>query len=297
MTRVQVLSNILLAAGLVCAVNAPALGETDTEMIVGGAPAEPGKYPWQVRLYESMDDEIGFCGGSIIDKQWILTAAHCLVDTDSVVVGFGDVDRTKTTKIESEKIFVHPDYADGKKADVALVKLAKPIPDAPAVSYAGGAATQGVLQPGARATVTGWGAVWDFQGFTEALDMERAIVSPSLLLTTDELLSPDQMRQAELSFITAAECRESYEAFGEAANGRGMEISRTEICAGAPEGARGSCFGDSGGPLLAPADTEQGYVQVGIVSWGVQCGNPSLPGVYARVAHFHDWIVQTMTEN
>jgi secreted trypsin-like serine protease len=70
-------------------------------MIVGGQPAPEGKYPWQVRLYESMDDRIGFCGGSIIAPQWILTAAHCLVDTDKIVVGFGNVDRTNTTKIPS----------------------------------------------------------------------------------------------------------------------------------------------------------------------------------------------------
>ncbi len=293
MTRVQVLSNILLAAGLVCALNAPALGETDTEMIVGGAPAEPGKYPWQVRLYESMDDEIGFCGGSIIDKQWILTAAHCLLDTDSVVVGFGDVDRTKTTKIESEKIFVHPDYADGKKADVALVKLAKPIPDAPAVSYAGGDATQRLLQPGARATVTGWGAVWDFQAFNNAMDVMagRRTVSERRLLNDEELQAPRLLHEVDIEVIDPQECKAVYDQLQVSA----FTIGDTEICATGPRGGKDSCFGDSGGPLVVPEGN--GYVQVGIVSWGPQCGNPLFPGVYTRVSSFSDWIKGTMGGN
>lgn len=293
MTRVQVLSNILLAAGLVCALNAPALGETDTEMIVGGAPAEPGKYPWQVRLYESMDDEIGFCGGSIIDKQWILTAAHCLLDTDSVVVGFGDVDRTKTTKIESEKIFVHPDYADGEKADVALVKLAKPIPDAPAVSYAGGDATQRLLQPGARATVTGWGAVWDFQAFNNAMDVMagRRTVSERRLLNDEELQAPRLLHEVDIEVIDQQECKAVYDQLQVSA----FTIGDTEICATGPRGGKDSCFGDSGGPLVVPEGN--GYVQVGIVSWGPQCGNPLFPGVYTRVSSFSDWIKGTMGGN
>ena len=136
MTRAYgLVSRLLLLAGLVGGLSAQALGETDTEMIVGGTAAPDGKYPWQVRLYSSDSDEVGFCGGSIIDEKWILTAAHCLLDTDAVVVGYGSNDRTKTTKIESEKIIVHPGYIAGEKADVALVKLKTPIPDAKAIAY------------------------------------------------------------------------------------------------------------------------------------------------------------------
>ena len=111
MSRAYILvSRLLLLAGLISGLSGQALGETDTKMITGGTEAPEGKYPWQVRLYSSMDDKIGFCGGSIIDDKWILTAAHCLLDTDAVVVGYGNNDRTKTTKIESEKIIVHPGY-------------------------------------------------------------------------------------------------------------------------------------------------------------------------------------------
>ena len=111
---IPVLAVALLAApGL-------ALAEEDTEMVVGGKPAPDGKFPYQVRLYASMEDDKGFCGGSIIDPQWILTAGHCVVEdndltenlqpVDTTFVGYGSTDRTQTTKIESEAIFVHPGY-------------------------------------------------------------------------------------------------------------------------------------------------------------------------------------------
>lgn len=295
MTRVQVLSNLLLAGSLVCGLNGPALAETDTEMIVGGQPAAQGKYPWQVRLYESMDDDIGFCGGSIIAPQWILTAAHCLVDTDSVVVGFGDVDRTKTTKIPSEKIIVHPAYLDGKKADLALVKLADPIPDAPAVALADTGGSQSLIRPGAKAIVTGWGAIWDFQAFNNAMDVMagRRTLSERRLLDDEELQAPRRLHEVDIEVIDPQECKAVYDQLQVSA----FTIGDTEICATGPSGGKDSCFGDSGGPLVVPSGNAGGYVQVGIVSWGPQCGNPLFPGVYTRVSSFSDWIDGTMDAN
>ncbi len=94
MTRASVLvARLVLGACMVGVLGGAALAE-DTEMIVGGQPAADGNYPWQVRLYSSDSNQIGFCGGSIINDRWILTAAHCLLDTNAVVVGFGSTDRT-----------------------------------------------------------------------------------------------------------------------------------------------------------------------------------------------------------
>lgn len=56
------------------------------------------------------------------------------------------------------------------------------------------------------------------------------------------------------------------------------------ICAGVPEGGRDACQGDSGGPLTA------GNIVIGIVSWGQGCARPNFFGVYARVAHYRNWI-------
>lgn len=296
MTRAYgLVSGLLLLAGLVGGLSAQALGETDTEMIVGGTAAPDGKYPWQVRLYSSDDDAVGFCGGSIIDEKWILTAAHCLLDTDAVVVGYGSNDRTKTTKIESEKIIVHPGYIAGEKADVALVKLKKPIPDAKAIAYADAAQDQALLPDGANVVVTGWGAIWDFQAFQNAVDVMagRRTVSERKLLSDEELQAPLKMHEVDIQVIDPTECKAVYKSLQVPA----FAIGDTEICATGLAGGKDSCFGDSGGPLVVAADNARGYAQVGIVSWGPQCGNPLYPGVYTRVSSFSKWIKDNMSAN
>lgn len=295
---VHAVMTAILLAGLGQAARAGAL--TD-EFVVGGEPvADDSAYPWQVRIFASEEPGAGFCGGSLIAPDWVLTAGHCMLNEDGsvspVFVGYGSVYQSKQTLIPSAAIFVHPDYPE-RDTDVALIRLAEPVPGARPVDIATADAARAVTEPGAKLVITGWGAVWDFQNFAEALHIGRDVVSPRQLLTKDELLDPDQMRETELTLIAASECRESYEAFWEAVGNPGYTIARSEICAGAPEGSRGSCFGDSGGPLVARADTASGYLQVGVVSWGVQCGNPALPGVYARVSYFHDWITKTMAEN
>jgi len=296
MTRVYVLvSQLLLLAGVVCAPQGHALAQADTEMIVGGHPADDGKYPWQVRLYSSMDDNVGFCGGSFIGDQWVLTAAHCLLDTDEVVVGYGNTDRTKTTKVLSEKIIVHPGYIEGKKADLALVKLKKPIPNAPSIGFADAAEEKSLMPAGAKVTVTGWGAIWDFQAFQNAVDVMagRRTVSERKLLEQNELESPRKLHEVDVEVIDPQECKSVYTSLQVPA----FAIGDTEICATGPAGGKDSCFGDSGGPLVVPAGNARGYVQVGIVSWGPQCGNPLFPGVYTRVSSFSDWIKQNVKAN
>ena len=288
-------SQLLLLAGLVGAVQGQALAQTDIDMIVGGYPVEDGKYPWQVRLYSSMDDQVGFCGGSIIGDKWILTAGHCLIDTDAVIVGYGSNDRTKTTKIESEKIIVHPAYLAGEKADLALVKLKKPIPNAAAISYADAAQEQTLMPAGAKVTVTGWGAIWDFQAFQNAVDVMagRRTVSERKLLNDEELQAPRKLHEVEVEVIDSGECKTVYQSLQVPA----FSIGDTEICATGPTGGKDSCFGDSGGPLVVAAGNDRGYAQVGIVSWGPQCGNPLYPGVYTRVSSFSNWIKENVNAN
>jgi secreted trypsin-like serine protease len=295
MSRAYIVIRLLLLAGLIGGLGGQALGETDTKMITGGTEAPEGKYPWQVRLYSSMDDKIGFCGGSIIDDKWILTAAHCLLDTDAVVVGYGNNDRTQTTKIESEKIIVHPGYIAGEKADVALVKLKEPIPDAKAKAIVYAEQDKDLLPDGASVTVTGWGAIWDFQAFQNAVDVMagRRTVSERKLLNDEELQAPRKLHEVDIQVIEPTECKSVYQSL----NVPAFSIGDTEICATGLSGGKDSCFGDSGGPLVAAADNERGYAQVGIVSWGPQCGNPLYPGVYTRVSSFSKWIKDSMSAN
>lgn len=294
----------VVAAG--CAV--PASAEITGEFITSGKAAPDGAWPWQVRLMGTMgDNQSGFCGGSFITEQWVLTAAHCLVDDEgnpetSVVIGYGSTYQSQLKMVASEAVFVHPAYLEGYVADVALVKLAEPIPGAKWIEIATPDREAQLTQPGTTLTVTGWGAIWDFAGFEESIFLRdgRPIVGPRALLASGELLSPDQLREVDINLISLDECNESYKAFGEmtGAGENAYALADTEICAGVPEGAKDACYGDSGGPLVAAApDNAQGYLQVGVVSWGIQCGNPALPGIYTRVSTFYDWIKDTVLAN
>jgi secreted trypsin-like serine protease len=303
MTRVYgPTSLVLLLLGLLCWLQGPTSAEdTDaagaTEMIVGGNVAPEGKYPWQVRLYTSMDDDKGRCGGTIIADQWVLTAAHCavvdpnaeanVVPLDAIVVGYGSIDRTKTTKIESERIVVHPLYLEhgiAGNADLALIKLKQPIADAKAVQLADPQLNERLLTPGAKVTVTGWGALWDTddKGIMEMLSQLTAGAD-----LDERLNNPLKLHQVEIQVLDNESCRSVFQSLS-------ISIADSDICGMSPTSRKNSCYGDSGGPLLASTGS-RAFVQVGVVSRG--CGNQGLPNIYTRVSSFSDWIGETMGAN
>jgi secreted trypsin-like serine protease len=255
-----------------------------------------GKYPWQVRLYSSMQDDKGLCGGSIIADQWVLTAAHCavvdasltenLVPVDSLVVGYGSIDRTKTTKVESERIVVNPLFLQhGLEGggDLALIKLPSPIADAKPVDLADPALDKKLLTRGARVTVTGWGAIWDPDD-KEVMDLLANLTPQSEL--GEKVNFPLKLHEVDIQVMDPDECRAMYEPSH-------LKIADSEICAMKPRSASNSCYGDSGGPLIALANDPKHYVQVGVVSWGDRCARLGNPNVFARVSSFADWIKET----
>ena len=101
--------------------------------IIGGVPAKPKQYPWQVGLMDSFNSKTSFCGGSLLSSDTVLTAAHCVQFRSSVVVGFpkDDVSLKDGLKIWSSEIRIHPYYSNNKypvpNNDVAIVKLSTPV--------------------------------------------------------------------------------------------------------------------------------------------------------------------------
>jgi len=72
-------------------------------------------------------------------------------------------------------------------------------------------------------------------------------------------------------------------------------ISKDMMCArGSGDIVQDACQGDSGGGLIRPGPDMNGAddVQMGIVSWGLQCGDEDFPGVYARVGEHYGWIAE-----
>jgi len=106
-------------------------------------------------------------------------------------------------------------------------------------------------------------------------------------------LPPWRACEVDIQVIEPAECKAVYQSLQVLA----FTIGDTEICAIGLTGGKDSCFGDSGGPLVVAANNDRGYAQVGIVSWGPQCGNPPYPGVYTRVSSFSNWIKDNMAGN
>ena len=233
--------------------------------IVGGNTAPAGAYPWMTALVTRgrtvADGQ--FCGGALIHSQWILTAAHCMPgQTPSsldVVVGVNDL-RTATPaqRLAVSQIIVHPQYYEASHGepmnDVALLKLAQPLNGVPTLPLVN---DPDLIALGNRARALGWGTT-----------SEGGLQSP-ILLQVD--LGISSLDPARIYFPNLS--------------------SVIHLGAGVPGGGKDACQGDSGGPLIV-SDITGGWFHAGVVSFGVGCARPGLPGLYANTFAFHDWIIK-----
>ena len=246
---------------------APSNPDLPTPRIVGGEEAPVGAYPWMtVLVADNASPADGqFCGGSLIHREWVLTAAHC-VTNGSVVDPFASIDivvglhrRSQNNGIrrDLQAIVVHPQWNPSTNDyDIALLHLAQPIDGVAAVALVQ-PSDAAIFEPGDISRVIGWGAIaWEGAG-------------------------SDVLLQVDLPIVSQQVCSNSY--------GAG-DITDRMLCAGFAAGGKDSCQGDSGGPLVV--DNSSTWKQVGVVSWGNQCALPNFPGIYARVAVLYDWVTQ-----
>lgn len=232
--------------------------------IVGGTNAAIKDFPWQV--YFSSGDYM--CGGTIISKRWILTAAHCTQDefdlpiSSSVMsVKVGSAYNTGPTGkwYDVKSYTIHKDYGtNGLLYDIAALELYEDIDFSNAevielVSMKDVA--DGATDPGVMSTVTGWGII--------GVDPDKY---SSIL---------QKVQLPIVSNQTAAEV------WGNTSN--------TILMAGYKNGNKDACSGDSGGPLIVPVDG--GYKIAGVVSWGSE--DCDTYGAFTRVSSYLDWIEAT----
>ncbi len=231
--------------------------------IIGGENATSGTYPWVVSLQSS--DGQHFCGGSLIDQQFVLTAAHCVEDEQAAnmkaVIAEYDLSAQGAEQMRTvEAIYIHQDY--GNDHDIALLKLVSPVDNVTQnslVATASASFSSG-LAVATPMTVIGWGNT-----------------------STTESTYPNILQQVQVPLFNHAACTEAY-------SGLGIGITSNMICAGFAEGGKDSCQGDSGGPLVV--DSNGSWTQVGVVSFGEGCAQPGYPGVYTNVSAYLDWIEQ-----
>lgn len=248
--------------------------ELETMRIIGGEVAGKKAWPWQVALlFADVADEYDaqFCGGTLIKRDWVVTAAHC-------VKGMGVKELhvlTETNKLDGSgvrrgvvSITIHNKYnANTLEFDIAVVKLATSLPkNYPVAGLINDKQENRFAEPGDKTMVTGWGSI-----------------KPS------GSKYPVELRQAQVPVVANEVCNEASAYEG--------DITNRMICAGELDGGKGVCSGDSGGPLLAKDGNGEFRLLAGVVSFGtIPCAFKKHPAVFTRITSFRDWILNK-TEN
>ena len=242
---------LLLAAALATAAVAFGLTQANADQqgqqIVGGSRASIADHPYVV--YLTTDDGFQFCGGTLVDDNKVVTAAHCTAGkqpADLLVVA-GREDKESGVGVTSpvKSIWVHPSFSDVRSgADVSVVTLTERLPYAPLALP--DKDDTGLYTAGQPALILGWGRT-------------AADGQPSRYLL-----------QAGVPLMTDPDCVKSYPAYK----------AEAMVCAGVPQGGIDSCQGDSGGPLIVAGRL------AGVTSWGEGCAAPNKPGVYTRLGAY-----------
>uniref|UniRef100_A0AAQ5YKY1 pancreatic elastase n=1 Tax=Amphiprion ocellaris TaxID=80972 RepID=A0AAQ5YKY1_AMPOC len=265
MLRFLVLTSL---AAIVLAEPQPRYLEDRLERVVGGEVASPNSWPWQISLQYMVDGYAYLaCGGTLIARDWVMTAAHCVDSTRTWRVVIGEHDLYTNSGREQIKsvsqVYIHPKwnrYSVASGYDIALLKLSS---EATLNSYVqlGALPPSGQILPNnSYCYITGWGRT-----------------------STGGPIS-DELKQAYLPSVDHQTCSSS--------SWWGSTVKTTMVCAGGGEDS--GCNGDSGGPLNCQVNGK--YYVHGIASFvsSYGCNTIRKPTVFTRVSAYIDWIDSTM---
>ncbi|NXC72345.1 CTRL protease, partial [Anhinga anhinga] len=226
------------------------------QRIINGQSTVPGSWPWQVSLQTRSGSH--FCGGSLINENWIITAAHCEFNPYSHVVVLGEYDLGSSRESVQVKTVVraitNPSWDPyNLNNDITLLKLSSPAQLGPRVSPVCLPPANPALPTNLQCVTTGWGRT-----------------------STNSQALAARLQQVTLPLISPRRCMQYW----------GNRITSSMLCAGGAGAS--SCQGDSGGPLVY--QNGNAWTLIGIVSWGNANCNVRTPAIYTRVSQFRNWI-------